>query len=198
MSILLPTDPGIKSAKPRLRDFGAWLEPPMGGPAQRLNRIGNRFSVDVDVATSPSTTTGRVIVARLMRGLTAGVMLPFPQDFDPGAVGNAVVVNGGNQTGSNLALKGFPAGYIVREGQFFSIIYGGRRYVHSAAADTAVAADGSVTLPIFPMLRISPNDGAVCEFAVPMIEGFIPGNELAYSLQTAKFLDVSFTVLEAA
>lgn len=198
MSILLPTSPGIRVAKPRLRDFGAWLEPVMGGPAQRLNRIGNRFAVDIQVATSSSTTTGRIIAARLMRGLTEGVLLPFPQDFDPGNVGANVAVNGAAQQGSTLNLKGFPAGYVVGEGQYFSIIYAGRRYVHASAADAPVAANGTVALPIFPMLRISPNDAAVCEFAEPMIEGFISGNQLEYQLQTAPYLDVSFTVLEAA
>lgn len=198
MSILLPAAPGIRTAKPRLRDFGAWLEPPTGGVAQRLNRIGNRFAVDIQVATSRSTDEGRIIAARLMRGLTEGVVLPFPQDFDPGAVGTDVVVDGVGQLGSSIRLKGFPAGgYTVLEGQFFSIIYGGRRYLHAAAEDTATAAGGCL-LPIFPMLRISPNDGAVCEFAQPMIEGFIQGNQLEYALQTAPYLDVSFTMLEAA
>jgi len=198
MSVLLPTSPGIRAAKPRLRDFGAWLEPPMGGAAQRLNRIGNRFAVDIDVATSRSTDEGRVIVARLMRGLTDGVLLPFPQDFDPGAVGTGVVVDGAGQLGSTLKLRGFTPGYTVREGQFFSIIYGGRRYLHAASADLAADGSGKMPLGIFPMLRISPNDGALCEFAAPMIEGFIVGNQVEYALQTAPYLDVSFTVQEAA
>lgn len=198
MSILMPTSPGIRTAKPRLRDFGGWIEGPSGGAAQRLNRPGNRFASDIQVATSRSTDEGRIVAARLMRGLTEGILLPFPQDFDPGAVGDAVVVDGAGQLGSMLKLRGFPAGgYTVREGQFFSIIYGGRRYLHASAADTPTSG-GGCTLPIFPMLRISPNDGAVCEFATPMIEGFITGNQLEYALQTAPYLDVSFTVQEAA
>jgi hypothetical protein len=197
MSVLLPTSPGIRSAKPRLRDFGGWIEPSTGGKAQRLNRLGNRFGADIQVATSRSTDTGRVIAARLMRGLTEGILLPFPQDFDPGNVGQGVTVDGGGQQGSILNLKGFPAGYVVREGQFFSLIHGGRRYVHAAAADMPTTG-GRVQLPIFPMLRVIPNDGEVCEFDQPMIEGFITGNELAYALQTAPYLDVSFTMTEAA
>lgn len=197
MSILLPTAPGIRAAKPRLLDFGGWLSSPMGGAAQRLNRIGNRFALDVDVATSRSTQEGRIIVSRLMQGLTAGIIMPFPQDFDPGAVGTATAVNGGGQTGSTLNIDGFPADYLVHEGQFFSVIFAGRRYLHAAAADGAASGTGTIALPIFPMLRMSPNDNAVCEFAQPMFEGFIQGNQVEYALQAAPFLDVSFTVAEA-
>lgn len=197
MSVQLPTSPGIQSAKPRLLDFGLLLTPPLGGPAQRLNRLGNRYAIDVSLPPLEATTAGRIYVARLLRGLTEGVIFPFPQDFAPGAVGTGVVVNGGGQQGSTLQLHGFPTGYVVREGQFFSFIYAGRRYLHVATADTAETG-GAMALPIAPMLRVSPNDGAVCEFAQPMIEGFLSGSALEWQLQQAPYTTLQFTITEAA
>lgn len=196
MSILLPPKPAIRTAAPRLLDFGAVLTPPGGGPSQRLNRLGNRFAVDVVAATSRSGAEGRILVARLMRALTEGVLLPFWQGLDVGTPGTPQV-NGGGQQGSTLQLKGFTSGYAVREGQFFSIIYGGRRYLHAAAADVTASDTGTMALPIVPMLRISPNDGATCEFVQPMIEGFLAGNQVQWQLQLAPYTDVSFTVTEA-
>lgn len=197
MSILLPTSPGIRTAKPRLVDYGSVQTPPLGGVSQRLNRIGNRFSLDVDAATSSSIDKGRVLVSRLMQGMTQGVLLPFPQDFPNEATG-APVINGGGQQGSALQLHGFDPNAPIFEGQFFSLIFAGRRYLHSIAADTSANNQGAALISLFPMLRVSPNDGAVCEFAQPMIEGYLSGNALEYQLQTAAFVDVSFTITEAA
>lgn len=196
MSILLPSSPGIRAGKPRLLDFGGTLTPPLGGPAQKLNRLGNRFQLDVELATSPGDTTGRIFVNRLLRALTAGAILPFPQDMDSGLPGTPVV-DGAGQLGSSLQLRGFTPGYQVLEGQFFSIIYGGRRYLH-AAADNVATGTGQLVLPIVPMLRISPNDGATCEFGQPMIEGFLSGNSQEWALQRDPYLDISFTITEAA
>ena len=174
MSILLPSAPGFRAGKPRLLDFGATLTPPGGGAAQRLNRIGNRFALDVEVGTSRADVAGRVLASRLMQALTQGALYPFPQDLNPGAVGSGVTVNGGGQTGSTLSLRGFPAGYQVREGQFLSLVHNGRRYLHAAAADGAADGNGGLVLPIVPMLRISPGDGEIAEFAQPMIEASCP------------------------
>jgi hypothetical protein len=198
MSILLPASPGIQTAKPRLLDFGATQTPPMGGPAQRLNRLGNRFAIDVTLPPASSFTDGPVFVSRLMQGLTEGVLYPFPQDMLIGAPGTSIEVNGGAQQGSSLQLKGFPAGYTVAEGQFASIIYAGRRYLHAATAATTATSGGLMNLPIVPMLRISPNDSATVEFAQPMIEGFLSGNSLEWQLRTAPYIDVVFTITEAA
>jgi hypothetical protein len=197
MSILLPSKPGFRSGKPRLIDFGVTVTPPMGGPAQRLNRLGNRFGLDITFATAGAAGTGRVLVSRLMQGLTQGVLFYFPQDLDPGDVGYGPCVNGASQTGSHLQLRGFPAEYQVVEGQFFSLVYGGRRYLHAAATDGIAGNDGTLNLPIFPMLRVSPNDGAICEFAGPLIEGFLSGQSLEWQLQQAPYLDVSCTITEA-
>lgn len=196
MSIALPTAPQPASATPRLLDFGTVLTPPQGGPMQRLNRIGNRFALEVVLPTL--TPDQRLVwVSRLLRGMTEGVLLPFPQPgTDPGVPG-APAVNGGGQTGSAIALRGLAAGYVIREGQALSIIFAGRRYLHIATADVTVVG-GAGTVPITPMLRISPNDGAPVEITTPMIEGLLSGNDLPWQLRTDHNADITFVVTEAA
>ena len=197
MSILLPKAPGLRTAKPRLLDFGGVLTPPGGGPAQRLNRVGNRFAIDVDAPPACSGEGVRLLVAALILGMIEGVLLPFPQDITVGAPG-APVVDGAGQLGSTLNLRGFTPRYAARSGQFFSVIQGGRRYLHMIAAQAIADASGKVAAPIAPMLRVSPDDGAVCEFGQPMIEGFLSGNSMEWQVRPERYAQISFTVTEAA
>jgi hypothetical protein len=197
MSVLLPSLPGIRTAEPQLLDFGAVQQGALGGAAQRLNRLGNRFALAVELPPALSATHGRVYVARLLKALTDGAIYPFPQ---PGlAIGapGTPLVNGAGQSGSALVLDGFTAGYAVREGQFFSIIHGGRRYLHQASADTTANGSGQLTLAITPMLRISPADNAVCEFAVPYIEGFVSGDSAKWHLKLTPYHEIAFSITEA-
>jgi len=197
MSILLPAKPGIASAKPRLLDFGGVLTPPGGGAAQRVNRPGSRFAIDITLPAMSSIIEGRIFLAALMQAISQGALYAFPQDMPVGAPGSPVV-NGAGQMGTTLNLKNFTPSYAGRAGQFFSIVQGGRRYLHFLAAQGIAGADGTVAASIWPMLRVSPDDGAVCEFAKPMIEGFLSGNALEWQLRTAPYVDVQFTITEAA
>ena len=77
-----------------------------------------------------------------------------------------------------------------REGQFFSILAGGRHYLHMATAITVANASGLASVPIFPMLRVSPADNAACHFAKPMIQGSLAGNEQAWVRLPAGWCDL--------
>jgi hypothetical protein len=133
----------------------------------------------------------------MLQALTAGALFVLPQDFVNAAAGTPVV-NGAAQLGSTLQLRGFVANAPIFEGQFFSIIFAGRRYLHCVTADTAADSAGAAVISLVPMLRISPNDGATCEFEQPMIEGFLSGNAFEWDMQTDPYLDLSFTITEAA
>lgn len=197
MSVLLPSLPGIRTAEPQLLDFGAVQQGALGGAAQRLNRLGNRFGLAVELPPAVSATHGRIYVAKLLRALTEGAIYKFPQ---PGLVigtPGSVLINGGGQSGSSLALDGFSAGYTVGQGQFFSIIHDGRRYLHQAAEEVTANGAGQMTLPITPMLRISPADNAVCEFAVPYIEGFVSGDSAKWQLMLEPYHAITFSITEA-
>jgi len=197
MSILIPTFDGIVSGDPTLIDFGGMLSSQQGSDDQRLNRIGNRFMLKVDMGLLDTESDGRVIIARLARAVTEGAIFQFPQSKAVTGQG-APVVNGAGQTGSTINLRGFTPGFIAYEGCFFHILYGGRRYLHGISADTVADASGNMALPIWPMLRISPNDGATCEFENPQIEGFLFGeNGLPWSLPASPYTSVGFTIREA-
>jgi hypothetical protein len=199
MSILLPSSPVPSDAQPSLVSLGAVVGSPLGGADQRFNRLGDRYQISVTLP-SRSFTSGdamRVYLSRLRRALTQGAILPFLQPGLDVGVPGAPVVSGAGQQGSSLSLRGFRPGYTVREGQFFSIIHGGRRYLHEAAGEVSADATGRLVLPIGPMLRIQPGDAAICEFAQPMIEGFLSGNSVSWTLKGMRTTPAQFTIKEA-
>jgi hypothetical protein len=197
MSILLPTTPGITASAPQLLDFGTVQQGALGGAAQRLNRLGNRFALTVECAPAPGDA-GRIFFARLAKAVTAGAIMAFRQPWLTIGAPGAPVVNGSGQSGSVLNLRGFTAGYQAREGQFFSLIHGGRRYLHQWAADATANGAGVLSAAITPMLRVSPADGAVVEVAQPYIEGLISAEAARARISVELLFEpFSFTISEA-
>jgi hypothetical protein len=193
----LPETPAPNGATAALIDFGSFLTPPLGGPVQRIDRLGTRLKLTVSLPPLRSAKEGRIWVSRLIRGKLEGARMPWPLlDFDPGAPGN-VLVNGASQAGSSLIVDGATANYVFREGQFFSIETNGVHHIHKVAEETLANSSGQATLPITPMIRVSPANNDVCHFGKPMIEGFIQGSELAWEMALGGFLGLSFEIHEA-
>lgn len=187
--VLLPSRRGVKVDKPRMIDWGGSLRPPLGGAVQHLLRLGTRHAIDVTIPTMRSEPDGRTWSATLRLAKLNGVLMHFRQDGFRIGMPGAPVVDGAGQLGSTLNLKGFRAGYCMRMGQAFSLIVGGWRYLYFAAADTVAAPDGTMALPLFPMLRKSPADSDVAEVERPIIQGSLSGNEVAWTRLTAPFCD---------
>ena len=198
MAVELPQPRLPQRAVPKLLDWGADQKAPMGGAYQRLNRLGNRFALEITYPRLKPEPDGRILSSRLRRAKTEGALFPVPQ---PGlAIGTpgSPVVSGAGQAGSSLTLRSIAPGYTVREGQFFSIIHGGRRYLHCAAADATATGGGNITISIYPMLRIRPADGAICEFAKPYIEGIVAGASIDLELTAAKAVLPAILITERA
>mgnify|MGYP003387283616 CR=1 FL=1 len=194
----LPEHPAPNGATPALVDFGGFNTPALGGEVQRIDRMGNRFRAQFSFPPMPSLDIGRVFVSRLIRGKTEGIRLPWPLlSFDPGAPG-VIVVNGAGQSGRSLTVRSGNPHYVIREGQFFSVVKSGRHYLHVADAQVILDASGAGTVPLSPMLRVPFPDGAVCHFAKPMIEGYVQGAEWAWQMALDHNFGISFAVEEAA
>jgi len=193
----LPTYPQPASATPSEIDFGVVLSPPTGGEDQRLNRLGNRHRFQVSMPPMPSAQLGRQWLIALKRGKKEGVRMRFPLlDFDPGIPG-ATLVNGGTATGSTLPVKGATPGYVFRAGQSFSVVTAGRHYLYFNAVEVIADNSGNATLTIDPPLRIQPANNDVCHFGIPMIEGFIEGDEFAWQMSVERVLGFDYTIREA-
>lgn len=173
-SVVLPASPGPVSLAWQLLDFGNTQKGALGGAAQRINRLGNRWAVNV---TMPPLTPlqARNWSAGLTAALQNGVRMAIVQpDLATGAPGT-VRVNGAGQAGAALVCDGAGAGYVARIGQWVSIITGGRRYLYQIAADATATVGGALTLTLTAPLRVEHADNDLVELAAPEIEGLIVG-----------------------
>lgn len=198
MAIILPTLPRLADVDPRLIDNSGRLIPSLGGPSQTISRLGNRYAVDISNLTVDAVTA-RLWLAAQLRAKTEGqtVRLVWPQaDADADAMPSAAVVDGAGQTGSALAIRGLGAGAVLPPFSFFSFIVSGRAYLHATSAEATADGTGRAVVPIGPMLRTSPADGAALNFAAPVIEGDLDPGPLAWSLRRLTWTGVSFSITE--
>lgn len=194
MAVLLPATPGPASQTWRLLSWRNDIEPPLGGAASRVDRLGARWEVDV-VMPPMSLTSAMVWVARLVKGAADTVVMPIVQPgFSTGSPGTPRV-NGSGQTGKGLNVDGMTNGYTLVEGQLFSVLTNGQRYVYQASADRTVASN-AIAAAVEPMIRRSPVDNAVVEIAAPMIEGLLQGRETTWSIDEARTVGLAFTIRE--
>jgi hypothetical protein len=192
----LPDYPSPNGADLAVQDFGTMLTPALGGPVQRVNRMGNRFRGSFTLP--PMTTkTARAWQAALVQGVGEGVRMPYPLlDFDPGVPGT-VLVDGSGQAGMSLAVKGATPGYAFRRGQVFSILTGGKHHLYMAASEVIAGASGNATLPLPIMLRRQHLDGDACYFTEPMIEGFVSADAAAWSMSVDHLIGMQFDIVES-
>jgi hypothetical protein len=194
----LPTWPGPRSAVASVQDFGGTLRPSVGGPAQRLNRLGSRYTIAVTMPPLTNAKDGRLWVNRLVRGLQEGVRMQYPLlDFDPGTPGS-FVVDGASQAGTALDIRDGTPFYAFKEGQPFSIEVAGQHYFDFIADATEADVNGDATITLSQMLRVSPANGDAVHFAKPMIEGFIEGDEVSWQIALERLIGIEFSIAESA
>ena len=167
--------------------------PSFNGSRQRIARLGDRFKVDIKCRslTYPQATK---VVSKLLQGSNETVLVPVAQPGleigDPGAPVIAADAPGG----TTISVAGFSNGYTVREGQYFSIVHDGKRYLHMVTEEKTIA--GSGTLSIFPTLRSPVSTNDVLEFAQPYLEGFLPVTQ-NWSVGLVQTVGLSYTVEES-
>ncbi|WP_010338029.1 hypothetical protein [Sphingobium yanoikuyae] len=198
MSELLPLTRALAPGTvPRPVRYGDTLQAILGGSSIDLHRIGDRWAIDVVTGRLKPEPDGRRWVAALIRSIGADVRMKWPQPgFDVRSPG-PYVVDGGDQQGSVLQLRGGgPWGYAAQEGQFFNLIHNGRRYLKMVTQRALTGTDGALTVNFWPMLRIIPADGDMIDFADPQIEGVLTGQEAGWTLQRAQTAGLKFTITE--
>ncbi len=196
MSISLPALPWLATAKPRYVDFAADMTPSLGGPTQRVSRLGSRYAIDVTLPRMGGDQARAWIGARLKaRVLGQTLLLAFPLSDPPGDL-LAPVVNAGGQAGATLNAKGLRPYVKVLAGSFFSFTVSGRNYLHCVTDDVAADSSGHAALSIAPLLRNSPADSAVLQFVAPQIEGFLSGVTEDWDLDVLRTVGATFTLTE--
>lgn len=195
-AVTLPASPGPRDFDGWPIDFGGLLTPGLGGPVQRINRLGNRLGVSVKLPPM-EPHIARPWISRLHMGLQDGVIWLMRQ---PGLVigsPGTVLVNGGGQAGRVLAVDGAASSYTFQDGQFVSLLTGGQSYLYMLAADVT-ASSGAATLAFTTPLRAEPADNDPVEVAAPVITGWLGGDSGKWTVDTARHFGLAFSIEEAA
>ena len=192
MAILtLPTDPAPAKMAVAMVSAKNTLTPAFGGAEQELLRKGTRYALTffMPVMTYVQSMDWDDLMAEgdtvLMRVFQPGLVIPNP---------GAPLVKGAGQAGTSLVIDGLPNGYVIRKGQFLSVVSAGQRFLYRAKA-SATSVAGTATVPLRTMLRRPPNDNDVVEIAQPMIEGFV--RDLGeWAVGVDRLVGLQFTVRE--
>lgn len=197
MAVTLPELPNLAEVHPRMLDYSAVLSPALGGPVQQISRMGSRFAVEVTLPAMTAEQAASWIAARLKaKTENQTLTLAWPQAGPRPAVGGAPYVDGSGQAGARLNAGGFSAGATIPKNTFFSFSNGDRYFLHATTADAVADGAGDVQLHIAPILRSSPADLTWLAFNPPIIEGFIDGASVDWSLERLLWTTTSFTLTE--
>lgn len=189
--LVLPTDPAPANMGIAMITAKNVLAPAFGDGEQELLRKGSRYALTFQMPPMRYVTS--MDWDDLMAEGDTVVMKVHQPGFDTGAPGTPRV-NGAGQSGSALVIDGLTNGYVIRKGQFLSVITQGRRFLYRAKASVTVSGD-SATVPLRTMLRFPPADNDVVEVAQPMIEGFV--RDLGeWSVGVDRLVGLQFTVRE--
>lgn len=168
------------------------LTPAIGGDEQELLRKGTRYALTFQMPVMSYLTS--MDWDDLMAEGDTVVMRVFQPGFETGAPG-APQVNGGGQAGTTLSIKGLTPYYVVRKGQFLSVITGGQRFLYRAKAETVANGSGVAAISLRTMLRRPHANNDTVEIAQPMVEGFVRGLS-DFAVGTDRLVGLQFTVRE--
>lgn len=186
-------------AEPEIVDFGASLRPFLGGPSQRLDRLGTRHAISVQMPPMYVESEGRKWIVRLIRAKQEDGFIRFPQvGFSVGACGNSITVASGAEGGRLLAITGATPHYAVREGQALTVTSNGRKFFYLASAQTVLGSTGNGSIELDVPLREEATVGDAVNLARPEIAGRIMEDGWKWSIDTAGTVGLSFRIEEIA
>ena len=186
-------------SEPELVDFGASLRPFLGGPSQRLDRLGTRHAISVQMPPMYIESEGRRWIVRLIRAKQEDGFIRFPQvGFSVGPCGNAVTVAVGAEGGRVLRITGATPNYTVREGQALTVTSNGRQFFYLASAHTVLGATGAGDIELDVPLREEASAGDPVNLSRPIIAGRIMEDGWKWSIDTAGTVGLSFRIEEIA
>lgn len=199
--VLLPSTPTYRRASPELLDAGVDQAPSTGrGVKQRLSRLGTRWALTVELPPIREGSAWLDWLVALTTARDSGAVFRWPQPglVTDAAAAGAPIIAGAGQTGSTINLSGVNPGYTVKKGQFVSLYDGTTYALYQATAAATPSGGGALAIPIYPMIRNSPQNGSAVELRYPSIYGSVTSDNLGWSHEFNPFLAVRFRIEEVA
>ena len=186
MTIPFPVIPRGTTISPHLVRVGGDLVSTLGGPTQRITRIGSRYSADVQLPTLDAPCAAKWLACPLLADAAGDTLsLVMPQMVDASHLGAVL------GTGAAGAYQVTFSGTAPKVGMWFSFSDGGRHYLHQIVGVDPALHTAKIAPPLRKAMSTSP-----MEFAHPVLEGFVDGT--TWSLDYFRFVGHKFTITESA
>lgn len=192
-ALVLPTRPAPSSITPRPISSRNEQRPASQGPVNRYMRPGTRWAWDITLA--PQSYVASLEWDDLLSESDTVIMKIYQPGLDTGAPG-APLIDGANQIGRTLNLKGLAPGYVFRKGQWISFPVLGQLFAYKVRHAIASGPDGKVALPLRTLLRLPPANNAVVDVAQPRAEGFATVDPQSLEVGTDRLVRLRFTLEE--
>jgi hypothetical protein len=192
-SLVLPTRPAPSAMTPRPISSRNEQRPASGGPVNRYMQPGTRWAWDITLPPMPYVKS--LEWDDLLSESDTVIMKIYQPGLDTGTPG-APQVDGANQIGRTLNLKGLTAGYAFRKGQWISFPVSGQLFAYKVRTAITVGSDGRVALPLLTLLRLPPANNAVVDVAEPRAEGFPTVDPASLEVATDRMVRLRFTLEE--
>lgn len=181
MAVTLPSTPFKIQGRIDYISYASDLISPAGGFTQRINRMGDRFSLSFDLPTLKKNC-GVKWDTYISQAIRQGATIELPENVQTEGVkvfsggqwtyGN-ILVNGGGQTGMAMNVDNASTSIRLVAGQYFNVTVNGVIYLHRLTADATPNGSGQIVLNFEPMLRASPANNSSINFDTPKISGLI-------------------------
>ena len=187
------------SVTPAFVDVGGTVRGATNAVGVRIDRPGGHYRAAINIGIGTAAQRA-ALIADLVRGKQEGPRTAYPlQGVDQSGSGSPVI-DGADQAGRVLSMRGLTPGYDLAKGFWMSIEdTTGQHYLHNVFVGGVVAGDGKVAITLGEHLRIPFADGATVHLDQPMIEGDIAGNEQSWQLTRGnRVTGIQFTIEEMA
>lgn len=172
MPLNLPDAPSYQSGRWRIVSNAARFVSPISRVGQYVARPGNFWagSITVPPIRSP-IIAGRwgAFGAQIAGGEQSFYLFP-PLANIHDVNGTSPEIDGADQVGQTINLRGFDPGDLLRAGGFFSFDTYTFRSLHIVIGDAVADVHGEMSVNIRPGIRRSPEDGAPVTVSYPSCE----------------------------
>lgn len=192
-ALVLPTRPAPSAMTPRPISSRNEQRPASQGPVNRYMRPGTRWAWDITLA--PQSYVASLEWDDLLSESDTVIMKIYQPGLDTGAPGSPQI-DGANQIGRTLNLKGLTAGYLFRKGQWISFPVLGQLFAYKVGHAIAAGPDGKVALPLLTLLRLPPANNTVVDVAEPRAEGFATVDPQSLEVGADRLVRLRFTLEE--
>lgn len=192
-ALVLPTDPRPSSMTPRPISSRNEQRPASQGPVNRYMSPGTRWAWDN--VMPPLSYVESLAFDDLLSESDTIIMDILQPGLDTGAPGSPTI-DGANQIGRTLNLKGLTPDYVFRKGQWISFPVLGQLFAYKVRTTITAGSDGKVALPLLTLLRLPPANNAVVDVARPRAEGFATVDDGSLEVDVDGLVHLRFTLEE--